>query len=71
MNTTSLARRLEEFDASMESLRVTKLSLAEVIDVQAGDSGEPANESTAFRSRRPRRASIVIRDSGLRPFRVR
>lgn len=57
MNTSTLARRLQEFDAS-EARR-------------AKEQGRHRTQAVTPFAKRARRVRIQIRDCGLRPFRVR
>ena len=67
MKSSSLAQRLEEFEATFESLRLTREPTTRRI--------VPQDVSPAARIKRPRRrvrvGGIQIRDQGLRAFRVR
>ena len=65
MKSSNLAERLEEYETRMESLRPTRarVPLALARDCAAGRAKSP---------RRIRRiGGIVLRDGGLKPFRVR
>lgn len=68
MKSTNLAERLEEFDAVIDSLRLTSERTIRM-DVQP-----EANPETRERPARPRRifraGGIVSRDQGLRAFKV-
>ncbi len=67
METSSLARRLEEYEAAQTSLRpVIEPAARHVMPSEAAvpSSGKP-------RRPRARACGIQIRDQGLRPFRVR
>jgi hypothetical protein len=68
MNMSSLARRLEEYEADVESLKLSRAPVTRKLIPQG-------SKSTPREPRPPmRRASgartIQIRDQGLRPFRV-
>jgi hypothetical protein len=66
MKSSNLAQRLEEFEADIASLRLTGQPETQVIMTRDGDrQPQPAVR------RAPRAPRIVIRDDGLRPFRVR
>ena len=69
MQTSNLARRLEEFDADISSLRLTSPTEArfDVPDAFA----EPAANPTRRVRRAFRAGAIRNRDQGLRAFRVR
>lgn len=68
MNISSLARRLKEYEADIESLNLTREPVTRQV--------MPQDSLTApAESRRPMRRglgarTIQIRDQGLRPFRV-
>jgi hypothetical protein len=66
MTSSSLARRLEEYEASIESLRLTSAPATRRFLAQES----PAMQSKVQR-RRVRVGGIQIRDQGLRAFRVR
>ena len=68
MNMSSLARRLEEYEADVESLKLTRAPVTRQLMPQGPQpaSGEPRRPvRRAFGAR-----TIQIRDQGLRPFRV-
>jgi hypothetical protein len=67
MKSSSLAERLEEFEATIESLRLNEPP-AHVMVRESQNSG---SANTAPLRRAARRPRILIRDDGLRPFRVR
>ena len=67
MNMSSLARRLEEYEAEIASLKLAR--------APATRQRMPQPQTTPARFRRPMRRAlgahtIQIRDQGLRPFRV-
>lgn len=68
MKSSNLAERLEEFEATLESLNLTRSPTTRLIAV------EPASDGLAQPTRpvrRPSRArTIGISDQGLRSFRV-
>ena len=67
MNSSSLAQCLEEFEASMQSLRLTNEPATRRVVARNStvpSSGKPPR-------RRARTGGIRIRDQGLRLFRVR
>ena len=67
MKTSNLAERLEEYEATLESLR---LDNAPVMNrLVARDAPSPAPQKPVRRARRV--GGIQIRDQGLRAFRVR
>lgn len=67
MKSSNLAQRLEEFEASLESLNLSNAPVTRRLAVT-----EAAGETPAPRPRRtPRRLTLRISDQGLRPFRVR
>lgn len=68
MKTSSLAQRLEEFDAQIESLKLTQKPATRRLFQQP--AAEAAGDPLRAARRAPRARSIRIRDQGLRPFRV-
>ena len=66
MKSSNLAERLEEFEATLESLRLRNEPATRQVVMQ--DAAAPAGEKPR---RRARIGAIQIRDQGLRPFRVR
>jgi hypothetical protein len=68
MKSSNLAERLEEFEATLDSLRLTPEPTIRM-DVQA--EANPERNQLQARSRRGFRVgAIVSRDQGLRAFRV-
>jgi hypothetical protein len=67
MQSSNLARCLEEFEATIESLRLTNEPVTR--QVTAHDAPVPSSDKPP--RRRTRAGGIQIRDQGLRPFRVR
>ena len=68
MKSSNLAERLEEFEAALDSLRLTSESTVRMaVQPEANSEGDPLQA----RPRRTFRAgAIVSRDQGLRAFRV-
>jgi hypothetical protein len=66
MTSSSLARRLGEYEATIESLRLTREPATRQLVAQES----PTARSNVAR-RRVRVGGIQIRDQGLRAFRVR
>jgi hypothetical protein len=68
MNTSSLARRLEEYEADAASLKLARAPVMRRVMPQ-GPQISPAESLRPVRRARAAR-TIQIRDQGLRPFRV-
>jgi hypothetical protein len=66
MKSSNLAERLEEFEATLESLQLTQAPVMNRI--VARDAPAPAPQRPVRRARRV--GGIQIRDQGLRSFRV-
>ena len=68
MKSSNLAQRLEEFDAVIDSLRLTsERTIRMEVRAEANSEG---NELQARPRRTARAGAIVSRDQGLRAFRV-
>jgi hypothetical protein len=68
MKTSNLAQRLEEFEATLQSLRLTQEPATRMFITQESDA---PSQPAARRPRRPRRpGGIQLRHQGLRAFRV-
>jgi hypothetical protein len=67
MKSSNLAQRLEEFEATLNSLRLGNEPATRL--VMARDAPVPSSDQPP--RRRARTGGIQIRDQGLRPFRVR
>lgn len=66
MKSSNLAERLEAFDATLESLRLTSAPVTN--RMVARDAPAPAPQKPMRRTRRV--GGIQIRDQGLRAFRI-
>jgi hypothetical protein len=67
MKTSNLAQRLEQYEADLESLRPARPARVQL--TLARDGADRAVVKPARRNRRV--GGILLRDGGLKPFRVR